>query len=398
MAEHDDPPPPGPPLTPPGGGPPPTDEAARPSEAHPRGLRRDPERMLEVRVGIFVLVAVAIIVGVLLLIGAKSGTFTHRAMLHAAFSGVGGLTEGAPVRLSGVDVGAVKSVDFTHDGTRSFVQVDLQVSRKALRFIGQDSVARIGSKGLLGNKLVNISLASPRSPRLREGDWVATVAPVTLDRLMEQTTDVLAETQKLVATTAQAAQALANPKTLSTLHDTLAALERLLRQAQTGPGLAHDFFYSPEQARAFRRLLADSARLVAQLDQAATRANTLLSGVDADGAQVVNNVSRAAAAVGRVAGQVEGSHVVPNLDRSSRDLAQILAYVRSGNGTLGAVIADPTVYNQLVDVLGGIQRSRLLRALVRYSLSKEDKKREARPVDPAQQGPIREHTKEPEEK
>ena len=53
----------------------------------------------------------------------------------------------------------------------------------------------------------------------------------------------------------------------------------------------------------------------------------------------------------------------------------------AGQGTLGALVVDPTVYEQLVQVLGGVGRSRVLRALVRYAISRDDEKGAARVVD-----------------
>ena len=55
--------------------------------------------------------------------------------------------------------------------------------------------------------------------------------------------------------------------------------------------------------------------------------------------------------------------------------------MKAGQGTLGALVVDPTVYEQLVQVLGGVGRSRVLRALVRYAISRDDEKGAARVVD-----------------
>ena len=66
--------------------------------------------------------------------------------------------------------------------------------------------------------------------------------------------------------------------------------------------------------------------------------------------------------------------MVPHFERVAADLAQVSAQLRHGEGTLGALVQDPTVYQQLVTILGGVGRSRVLRALVRYAISKSDTK------------------------
>ena len=71
--------------------------------------------------------------------------------------------------------------------------------------------------------------------------------------------------------------------------------------------------------------------------------------------------------------------MLPNLERAAGDLAQVTGRLHRGEGTLGALVQDPTVYEQLVTILGGVGRSRVLRALVRYAISKSETK-EARKV------------------
>lgn len=47
---------------------------------------------------------------------------------------------------------------------------------------------------------------------------------------------------------------------------------------------------------------------------------------------------------------------------------------------------DPTVYEQAIVVLGGVARSRMLRALVRYAISRSDNQQPGKPVDTAARG------------
>jgi phospholipid/cholesterol/gamma-HCH transport system substrate-binding protein len=46
--------------------------------------------------------------------------------------------------------------------------------------------------------------------------------------------------------------------------------------------------------------------------------------------------------------------------------------VRAGKGTVGALLVDPSVYEDLKMVLGNVERNRALRALVRYSIKKDE--------------------------
>ena len=63
------------------------------------------DRARKLRVGLFVLVAVAAFVGMIYALGARTRLFEPRYTIHAEFTEVGGLTEGATVRLAGVQIG-----------------------------------------------------------------------------------------------------------------------------------------------------------------------------------------------------------------------------------------------------------------------------------------------------
>ncbi|MCU0687690.1 MAG: MCE family protein, partial [Polyangiaceae bacterium] len=52
----------------------------------------------------------------------------------------------------------------------------------------------------------------------------------------------------------------------------------------------------------------------------------------------------------------------------------IVADVRAGKGTLGGLLVDPSIYEDMKAVLGNVQRNDVLRALVRYSIKQDEKK------------------------
>ena len=70
------------------------------------------ETLVKFRVGLFVLVALAAFLGLVYALGARARLFEARYTIHAEFTEVGGLVEGAPVRLAGVQIGRVSAVTF----------------------------------------------------------------------------------------------------------------------------------------------------------------------------------------------------------------------------------------------------------------------------------------------
>ena len=332
------------------------------------------ERRLEVKVGLFVLAGVALAVVAVLLLGKSRHVFQPRVKLHAVFHDVAGLVSGAPVRVSGVNVGTVSQIMFVHGPRRPEIQVDLEVTRAALGLVRRDSVARISAQGLLGDKIVEISAGSTAEPAVGADGYVKTAQPPDLDKMLQQASAVLDDARRVADRAAAAVDQFARPKTIAELRESVTHMHTLLRATARGHGLAHALFFDRRTADELDRLETRLTRLTEHIDQGVQHIDAVLAATDADGKQLLNNVSRAARSVGQTADEVQRSHVVRNLGQASGDLAALTGYIKSGRGTIGSLIVDPTVYEQLVAVLGGIGRSRVLRALVRFAISRDEDK------------------------
>jgi len=339
------------------------------------------DRKLEVRVGLFVVGTFVLgVVGVLLL-GKSKHVFEHRVKLHATFSDVAGLVQGAPVRLSGVNVGTVSQIMFVKKQPRPQIRVDLQLSPSAIGLVRDDSVARISAQGLLGDKIVEISVGSDAAAPVGDGGSIETAEAPDLDKMMKQAAAVLDDVKRVADRAASAVNQFADPKTIASVRDSIEHIHGLLHATEKGQGLAHALFYDKRTADELTRLETNLTQLTEHVDRGVQHLDAVLASTDGDGKQLLNNVSRAAKSVGRTADTIEQSHVVANLERVSGDLAAMTGYMKSGQGTLGALVVDPTVYEQLVQVLGGVGRSRVLRALVRYAISRDEGKGTARVID-----------------
>jgi phospholipid/cholesterol/gamma-HCH transport system substrate-binding protein len=338
------------------------------------------ERRTELKVGTFVLGLLLAGVVAVVLLGRSKHVFESRVTLHATFSDVLGLVQGAPVRVSGVNVGTVSQIMFVRGQPRPVIRVDLDVKQSALGLIRSDSTARISNQGLLGDKIVEVSAGSTEKPGVAEGGDIQTAGAPDYDRMLQQAAAVLDDTKRVADRVAAAADQLADPKTIAEVRESLVHIHGLLHATEKGEGLAHALFYDKRTADELTRLEGTLGQLATHVDRGVQHLDAVLAATDEDGRQLLNNVSKAAKSVGATADQVQRSHVVANLDRASGDLAVIASNVRSGQGTLGALVADPTVYEQLVQVLGGVGRSRVLRALVRYAISRDDERGVARRV------------------
>lgn len=117
----------------------------------------------------------------LYLIGSKQNLFSDTMSVFVKFNDVNGLIKGNNVRFAGIAIGTVKEVKISND---TIVIVELIIRQDATRYIRKGSIAEIGSDGLMGNKLINISTPDPSSPFVTAGDTIKTIMSVATDDMM----------------------------------------------------------------------------------------------------------------------------------------------------------------------------------------------------------------------
>lgn len=135
------------------------------------------------KLGAFVLAGTVFLIIVLYMIGAKRNLFSNTFTITADFYNVNGLMAGNNVRFSGINVGTVESVEIISD---SSVRVVMLIQDKVKQYIKKNSVATVGTDGLMGNKLVNINAAKDGStaPSIEEGDELKTLRPIETDEMI----------------------------------------------------------------------------------------------------------------------------------------------------------------------------------------------------------------------
>src|SRR5262245_64962174 len=115
------------------------------------------EVAMKIRVGIFVLVALLTFLGAVYALGARARLFEARYTIHADFTEVGGLVEGATVRLAGVQIGRVSAVSLPPQPGGK-VRVDLTIARRFSDRIRKNSVARIETPARPRDRLVGLTV------------------------------------------------------------------------------------------------------------------------------------------------------------------------------------------------------------------------------------------------
>lgn len=134
-----------------------------------------------VKLGIFVFAATLFFIIVMYFIGSKRNLFSSTITVYAKFNNAEGLMSGNAVRFSGINIGTVESVGIINDST---IEVKMVIQDDVMEYIKKNSVASIGTDGLMGNKLINIVSVPEPADQINDGDVLVTYKSVS-------TTDML---------------------------------------------------------------------------------------------------------------------------------------------------------------------------------------------------------------
>lgn len=132
------------------------------------------------------MVGLLLVVAAIFLIGKEQKLFSNTFDLHVHFKNVSGLKVGSYVRFAGINVGTVDNIGIINDST---VQVDLTLESSVKKFIRQDAVASIGSDGLMGDKLVQLSSGINGQP-IKDDNSIRGSEPLDMDKTMQKITHI----------------------------------------------------------------------------------------------------------------------------------------------------------------------------------------------------------------
>jgi hypothetical protein len=187
------------------------------------------------RVGLVVSVCMLLLVAVLFYPIRGVSPFSPKVILRGQFEDVRGLKRNAPVYLAGMEVGGVQAVLFQPEGSASRLEVRVKVEDRVLHFIRRDSVMRIISQGLLGDKFIELSPGDPAKPQAQNWDLLAT------DTEKDMMADFAGVKERLEGVLAKADSLLAYAQSQDTtvgklfrdpaLYDSLVATLKQVRQA-----------------------------------------------------------------------------------------------------------------------------------------------------------------------
>lgn len=364
----------------------------------------------EAKVGAFVLAGLIIAGLVIFLIGDERRLFERQVTYHAVFKDVQGLKPGAPIRMGGIDIGTVGKVGYGKDPADFRLYVDLNIVRSEAVRIREDAVASIANKGLLGDKMVEIKGGSHERAALPPGSTIATAAEGGLDNLMSEVGAMAQKASAILSNLEATTKNLADEQLQEDVRGSVRAAHTILKHVAEGEGYVHRLLADPREADRLSSTLANFDRAGAELAKTIAEARQMMERVQRGpglahevlyGESGKKTLSQFGSAAEEVAltlkgiregdglahaalygGEGPGQELVANLNAMSADLRAMVADVRGGKGTIGALLVDPSIYEDMKMVLGNVGRNDVLRALVRYSIKQDEKRPQVRISQP----------------
>jgi phospholipid/cholesterol/gamma-HCH transport system substrate-binding protein len=329
-------------------------------------------RSIEVKVGVLILTAVGLLAAFLLVMGGINFQPTYR--LFVDFDNPGGLQIGAPVKIAGVKVGKIEEIEFrggkpdpTTGRREPLVRISIAVEKRYQESVYENSLFYVTTQGVLGEQFLAIDPGSSDRPSLPEDATVRGLDPPRLDML-------LAEGYELLHSTVSAVR-----DNREQIAQTFDALRLTLRGTGT--------FFANNQERL--------DRIVVNVEQATVEGNDLLKGANekfvkgeqvdrilrnvdvvtsdvarqgppllADARHTMSNAKRLSDTVGSEAQQRKLERIVDDTatlvsraNAATADAQVVVAQMRRGRGTVGALLMDEQLFDDLQEMVRDLKHN-----------------------------------------
>ena len=361
-------------------------------------------RKSDFKVGLFVLFGMVAVALVIFFIGDARRAFDRTKDYHVIFDDVAGLKPGAPINMGGVLIGHVTKVDYSKDPSDPRIHVTIDVIADAVPRLKTDSVATIGNKGFLGDKMLVIT-KGVNGAQVVPGSTIPSEEPKDF---VEALSHIGGEAESTMTDVKKVAKELSNEQLHTDMRAAVKKLDHLLGQVTEGDGYAHRLLTDPEESARISHTIDNLDRAANELAgslrearQVAERVRTgpgfLHDAVYGDLAnKPIAQIGNAAEEIGSTLHEIRtgdgfahdvlfggkgvAGDAMSNLSTVTANLRDIVRGIKQGKGTLGALLVDPSVYEDVKRILGNVERNAVLRSIVRYSI-KQNEKNPPKPID-----------------
>ncbi len=276
------------------------------------------------KIGIVISIAIAAILYSSFSGGGVS-IFAPKDYLVVYFESVNGLLKGASIRLSGIEVGTVKSIKFTNQGVQRRLEVRLNIKESVWEFITADSEVQLGTIGLLGDKYIEIFPGTPGLPIVESGAELKVKGESGLEIMNRKAPGMISSVDTLLANLQSVSQKIADG------------------EGTAGKMIADTLLYGNLVA-----VLDQTTEVLAEIQRNQTKILEKLGTTLENAESITGKMDNGDGSLGRL---VNDDELYQNMAGSAGSLDSILAKIDRGQGSAGALVNDAELYEEMRNLM-----------------------------------------------
>ncbi|MCU0239928.1 MAG: MlaD family protein [Pyrinomonadaceae bacterium] len=281
----------------------------------------------QLRVGVFVLIALAVLALLILNATGDFNPFQKTMRLKARFASADGLREGAEVQFAGVHIGKVEKVKVlppdepSDEKIEAILKVNSFLDGSSItERIKTESTAQLIATSVLGNdKMINIS-PTDKGERIKEGDTLKSSTAISINQLTSTGNDLLGQINKLAV-----------------------PANEILTKASTGEGTLGQIITNPQLYRTLESTVGEAKLMILKLQTIAEQAKSGdgTAGKLLNDPALYNNLNQ----------------TITKLESISEDIKAVSGDLRNGKGTAGKLLSDEALYTETRETIGEVKNA-----------------------------------------
>jgi len=303
---------------------------------------------IEAKVGVFVIIGIVILSYMSMKIGKIPFKRDAGYELQVRFVSASGLKEDVPVEIAGVEVGRIRHISLVDDKAQVtlWIRPDVKLTR--------DVTAAIRTKGILGDKYVELIPGTPSSPEMKAGDRIVQTQPTTdMDTLVTILGETAKDIQRITSTLTRVIGTSEGETNFRLILDNMKDLSIALNE--TIQSNRHDITRLVANLSDFSEKLkeigdtdSDDVHVIVQnVREASEHLQTLTAGLN----QISNRINSGRGTIGKL---IQNEETVDHLNNALASLNEVTRKINDGEGTLGKLVNEEETAENLNSALTGI--------------------------------------------
>jgi phospholipid/cholesterol/gamma-HCH transport system substrate-binding protein len=268
------------------------------------------------KVGLLTLAAMASVVVMSLKITQNQSGFGKHVRYQTILADASGIFEKTPIKVAGINAGKIKKIQLK--GNKALIVFEILDEIK----ITPSAKMKIKSVGLLGDKFIDMDLGTQQGERLPEDSVIITEAGEGFDTLAKDAGDVLKEVKEIAATVKESLRDEEGKNLIKEIVNNINEMTASLKRVTTG------------NEDKINKIVEDIEAVAAQLAHETDRyqKDSLMADLSKIGP------------------------ILDKVDSAVSDLKIIVADVKDGKGTVGKLLRDDAVVDQVSQTLSSVNR------------------------------------------